>query len=308
MGNDIRKINNQRNSLKAMQMYDPMKEMRESLKAMQMHDPMKEMREALKAMQMYDPMKEMRKSLKALQIHDPMKELRESLKAFQMHDPMKELRESLKAVRSYSEFAKSISNDAWSPRIDGGSRIEINADGQLTINSKLITQERVQEIAQCVFSKALSDRTYVFEQQINRLIQEIQALKDPVFQRVIAWLIYPLIVGLVLSVVNPITDFYIKERLTKNEKKTVVEEVSKTLINSFNDQSSLSSFKIVSSTSLYIRKSGSKKSEIITTLFLGDVVEVIEKDEKWFLISWRDGESGANVQGWVYSRYLRAIK
>jgi hypothetical protein len=294
-----------REALKTMQMHDHLKEFRETLKAMQLHDPFKEARETLKAMRMHDPLKGFRESLREMQTHDPLKELRESLKSMQTHDPLKELRESMKAVRIFGEF---VSNSDWSPEIKGESGIEISADGTLIINSKLVTQEQVQEIAQSVISKALNDSSYVFEQKINKLIQEIRALKDPVIQSVIAWLIYPLIVGLVLSVINPVTDFYIKERLSKNEKRLIVEEVSKTLNKTLNDQTCLSSFRIISATSLNIRKSGSSKSDIIATLFLGDVVEIIKKEQKWFLISWRDAESETTVQGWAYSQYLKAIK
>ncbi len=46
-----------KDTLKALEIYDPLKDIRESLKAMQMHDPMKEIRESLKVMQMRDPMK-----------------------------------------------------------------------------------------------------------------------------------------------------------------------------------------------------------------------------------------------------------
>ncbi|MEX2411340.1 MAG: SH3 domain-containing protein, partial [Candidatus Paceibacterota bacterium] len=260
---------------------------------------------SIKAMQMHDPLKEVRESIRVMQMHDPLKEVRESIKAMQMHDPLKEVRESMKAVRIFGEF---VSNFDWTPEIDGKSGIEIIADGTLIINSKIVTQERVQEIAQSVISKAINDSSYAFEQKINKLIQEIRALKDPVIQSVIAWLIYPLIVGLVLSVINPVTDFYIKERLNKNEKKLVVKEVSNTLNKTFNDQSCLSSFRIVSATSLNIRKSSSSKSDIIATLFLGDVVEIIKKEQKWFLISWRDAESDTSVQGWAYSQYLKTIK
>ncbi len=296
-----------RESLKAMQMNDPMKEFRESLKAMQMHDPMKELRESLKAMQMHNPMKELRESLTAMQMHDPMKELRESLTAMQMRDPMKELREAIKAARSLGDLVNGLSNDRWASVLDGGSDIEITSDGLISVNSKLVTQEQVQEIAQRVISNALNEGTYVFDQYVDRLILEIRSLKDPIFQRVLAWLIYPLIVGLVLSVANPIADYYIKEQLSSNEKRLVVKEVSKTIASTFNEKSYLRSFRIVSAKSLNIRRVNSNTSDVIGVLFLGDVVEVIEKGRKWSLISWQDSESGVFVRGWVFSRYLKAI-
>jgi len=275
---------------------------------MQTKDPyLKEIQESLKAMQMHVPLKEIQESLKAMQMHDPLKGMRESLKMMQMHDPLKGMRESLKAVSSFGEFVKELSNDNWSPEIDDGLGIEINADGLIVIDSKSVTQERVQEIAQKVISNALDDKTSVFEQKLDSLLQEIKNLKDPIIQRVIAFLLFPMIVGLVLSVFSPVADYHIKERLSKNEKKLVVEEISRTLTNTFNEQSILSFFRIVSTTSLNVRKKSNSKSDVIAKLHLGDVVEIIEKDKKWFLVIWQDAESGTSVQGWVYSKYLKEI-
>jgi uncharacterized protein YgiM (DUF1202 family) len=96
--------------------------------------------------------------------------------------------------------------------------------------------------------------------------------------------------------------------LKNNEKRMVVKEVSKTITSTFNEKSDIKSFRIVSTTSLNVRKSSSNKSDIVGVLFLGDVVEVIEKGRKWSLISWQDSESDALVRGWVFSRYLKAIK
>jgi len=294
-----------RETLNVMQMHAPLKEFREAMKTIQMHDPLKELQEAMKTMQMHNPLKELQEAMKTMQMHNPLKELQESMKIMQMHNPLKELREAMKAVRVFGEF---VSDNSQSPEVYGESGIEINPDGTLIIDSKLVTQERVQEIVQSVISKAFDDSSNVFEQNINKLIQEIRALKNPVFQNVIAWLIYPLIVGFLLSVINPVTDYYIKQRLSKNERSLVVEEVSKTLNETFTDKSSLISFRIVSVSALNVRKSSSSKSDIITTLYLGDVVEIIKKDQKWFLISWRDTENDTSIQGWAYSHYLKAIK
>jgi len=300
-----------RESMKALQMHDPMKQLRESMKVLQMHDPMKELRESMKALQLQDPMRELRESMKALQMHDPMKELRESMKALQMHDPMRELRETMKAfqsLRSRGDLVRGITDDRWELVLDGISGIEAHADGQVTIGSTLVTQEQVQEIAQRVISNSIKTKTHQFEQYIDSLITEIRSLKDPALQRILAWLIYPLIVGLVLSVVNPVTDFYIKETLNGGEKRQVVKDVTQAITSTISNNAYLSSFRVVTTTSINVRKLGSNKSDVVGKLYLGDVVEVLEKGRNWSLISWQDGESDALVRGWVFSRYLKAIK
>ncbi|KAB7660569.1 SH3 domain-containing protein [Plesiomonas shigelloides] len=300
-----------RESMKALQMHDPMKEIRESMKALQMHDPMKEIRESMKALQMHDPMKDLRESMKALQMHDPMNEIRESMKALQMHDPMKEIRESMKAFQALGtlgNLVNGITDERWELILDGTSGIEVHADGQVTIDSILVTQEKIQDIAQQAISNSIEIRALQFEQYVDSLINEIRSLKDPIHQRLLAWFIYPLIVGLVLSVVNPVADYYIKEALNNYEKRQVVKDVSKAITNTIDNKSYLNSFRVVSTTSLNVRKLGSTKSDVVGKLYLGDVVEVIEKGRNWSLISWQDTESDVLVRGWVFSRYLKAIK
>jgi uncharacterized protein YgiM (DUF1202 family) len=143
---------------------------------------------------------------------------------------------------------------------------------------------------------------------MDRILNEISSLKDPIIQRILTWLIYPIIVGLVLSVVNPISDYYVKEELKSGEKRQVVKDVSSAITSTIDKKYYLRLFRIVTATSLNVRKLGSKNSDIVGSLYLGDVVEVIEKGRKWSLIQWQDGESEATLKGWVYSRYLKVIK
>jgi len=172
----------------------------------------------------------------------------------------------------------------------------------------LVTQEQVQEIAQQVISESIKAGAHQFEQYIDTLINEIRSLKDPILQKVLAWLIYPIIVGLVLSVVNPVADNYVKDTLKGGEKRQIVKDVSNAITSTVSNKAYLSSFRVVTATSLNVRKLGSNKSDVVGTLYLGDVVEVIEKDRKWSLISWQDSESDALLRGWVFSRYLKVIK
>lgn len=215
---------------------------------------------------------------------------------------------TFQSLGSLSDLIKSISNDRWDLLLDDASGIEVHANGQVTIDSVLVTQEQVQEIAQQVFSHSIETGTHKVEQYINSLINEIRSLKDPVLQRVLAWLVYPLIVGLVLSAINPVTDYYIKETLKGGERRQIVKDVSKAITKKISNKTYLSSFRVVTATSLNVRKLASRKADVVGTLCLGDVVEVVEKDRNWSLVIWQDSESDALVRGWVFSRYLKTIK
>lgn len=258
-----------------------------------------------------DPMKETQDRMMAIQkMLDPMKETRERMMAIQkITDPMKEFRESMKASQELlAGIAKSTSFERWEPVLDGGQDIAVTSDGTVSIGSTIVTQEQVQELAQKVISNALKDRENHYDQLFERLFHEISSLKDPILQKILAWFIYPLIVGIVLAVVSPICDYYITKGLNSGQQRQVVKDLSKAIVDTFTERGYLKQLRIVSTTSLNVRKYGSKKSHIVGDLHLGDIVEVIKKGRKWSFICWQDGESGDSMRGWVFSRYLKVIK
>jgi cell fate (sporulation/competence/biofilm development) regulator YlbF (YheA/YmcA/DUF963 family) len=286
-----------KDSLTALPTHDPLKELRETMKAIQMHDPMKEIRESMKAMQLYDPMNEIRESMKAMQLYDPMNEIRESIKAMQMHDPMKEVRDLIRA----------LSDNRWVLDFEDESNIHLNADGMVSLGSSSISQKELQILVHQVISAAFDERSNQIDYKFDKLIEQISSLKDPFLQKLLSWLIYPLIVGLVLSVVSPVNDFYIKKALNSNEKMLVVKEVSATVSNTVPD-TFLSSFRIVTADMLYVRNSDSSRSPVLGILYFGDVVEVVEKGRTWSLVGWHDSENNVMLKGWVFSRYLKNIR
>ena len=304
-------LNEFQKSLETFQMQDSLNEFQKSMETFQMQDSLKEFRKSMEAFQMQDSLKEFRKSMEVFQMQDPLKEFRKSMGAFHIQDPLEEFQESLKAFQTLGvldDLVNSISDGRWNLVLNGISEIEVDADGQVVVDSTLVTQEKVQELAQQVIRNSIEAGAHQFEEYIDTLINEIRSLKDPVLQRILAWLIYPLIVGLVLSVVSPIADYYVKEKITGGERRQVVKDVSRAITGAINDRVYLNSFRVVTATSLNVRKLGANHSDVVGKLYLGDVVEVIEKDRKWSLIIWQDSENDASVRGWVFSRYLKVIK
>lgn len=300
-----------RQSMAALQAQDPMKEIRESVRALQMQDPLKKLRESMKALQMRDPLEDFRESMTALQAQDPLKEFRESMRTLQMRDPFKEVRDALGArhsLGSLGELVKEISDHRWSGLLEGHSEIVVRADGQVSIGSVSVSQTEVQGIARQVVDDAFDEESRSIEERIERVLVELRALREPAFQRILAWLIYPIIVGLVLSVVNPVAEFYIKDALRSGDKRQVVKDVSKAITSEVDAPNHLRSFRIVTAIALNVRQENSTKSTIVGTLYLGDVVEIVDKKRKWTLVRWEDTDGNTSLRGWVYSRYLRIIK
>jgi hypothetical protein len=308
-----------REAMKALQLQDPLKEYREAMKAIQLHDPMKEVREAMKALQLQDPLKEYREAMKAIQLHDPMKEVRDAMKALQLQDPLKEYREAMKATQFHSSMQaansalkalglenilKTISQQEWPlahAKVDGG--ITVNADNTVTLDSTTLSCSEIQQIANEIADRTFNRSSEQIEYVITKLVAEIRALKNPALERILALLIYPIIVALIFSIVNPITDFYIKESLT-TEKREIEKKIKKHVLAATKDTATLDSYRLVSRKFLDIRANPSATSRPHGRLHFGQVVVLIEKRKDWSLVAWSDDENEVAVQGWVFSRYL----
>lgn len=306
-----------REAMKALQLQDPMKEYREAMKAIQLHDPMKEVREAIKAFQRQDPLKEYREAMKEIQLHDPMKEIRDAMKALQLQDPLKEYREAMKATQSsirtisdglkalgIEDILKTISQQEWPlahASVDGG--ITVNADHSVTLDSATLSSSEIQQIANEIADRTFNQSYERIEHVIATLVAEIRALKNPPLEKLLSLLVYPIVVALIFSIVNPIMDFYVKESLGA-EKREVEKKIKKYVLASTKDSAALDSYRLVSRKVLDVRANPSATSPPIGRLCFGQVVLLIEKRKDWSLVAWSDDETEVAIQGWVFSRYL----
>lgn len=314
-------------SLKGMHYQDPIQKLRESLKGIELRDPVKEYRESLKALHYQDPIKNLRESLKSIELRDLLKEYRESLRVIQMYDPMREFRESLLitqvrdltkefsrdmlAIRRNSPVsvtAKALSDERWTIEAEDISNIYFNEEGCVSFGGKTVALEVLQEAAIDLFNSASGGTSDTIETRLDRIIEKIDQLQDPFLNRLLQWLVYPLMVGIALSVVNPVADYYIKRHLSASDRKEVVKEVSRSLLSAPIEKTVLSTFKIVSTEKLDVRSGGAMSFPVIGSLRIGNIVEVKDRGRKWSLVERRDAEEGAIIGGWVYSRYLKAIR
>jgi hypothetical protein len=280
------------------------------MKALQFNDPLKKYRESMKALQFNDPLEKYRESMKALQFNDPLEKYRE---VFQISDPFNKYKESIKIFQKpldssqYYSSLKNILDTLSNGKLELNDELHVSDDGVISIGSNEIGQKELQEIAEEIIDNEPNFEAKL-DKKIEELIVEVSSLKDPALQKVISWLLYPLIVGIVLSIVNPVADFYIKKSLGNSDKRLIVKKVNKTLKNNIDHQTILSKFRIVTANILNVRESGSNKSAIIGLFYTGYVVEIIQKGRKWSLVSWYDSDKNISIQGWVFSRYLKPIK
>ena len=258
---------------------------------------------------MSDPMKEHRETMAS--ISDPLKDLRASM-AF-MSDPMKDLRESLTLISNpFIEIQKTIAGNASLKLIrdiafEVEPDIEIDSQGTVTLATRSITATALQELSDKIFDNSSLAETHSLEEAINNLVNEIHKQKDPLSQRILICFIYPLIIIVIASFLNPIVDHNVKSYL--NSDKRAMEKELKTNANSvIDDKDLLLSLKYVSVDVLNVRASASVKSKPIGYLYFSSTVLVIEKRKNWTLIEWREPETGAEITGWVFSRYLAKFR
>ena len=304
-------------SINSSPLTDMMRDIQDTISSYQTSSPMQELYDSIHNQQYSDPLKEFRESMSVYQASNPIRDFTESMQAYEYPDPMKELRESLFSHRfnlttselenSVFSLVESIAPESLPTAYELDTDLKANSDGSISIGENSIAYEELQEIVTNVVSNSIDTNNPQLENEVTRLLNEIRSLKEPFIQKLLVMLIFPIIVGLVLSIINPITDHYIKEYLSNGEKRAITSKVKKTINSSIKDKSLLSSYRIVTANILNVRKSASRKSTIVGKLYFSDAVQVLQKDRNWTLIQYQDMENTYLIKGWVFTRYLKTI-
>ncbi|MBM4066768.1 MAG: SH3 domain-containing protein [Planctomycetes bacterium] len=328
--------------MQALKYHNPLKELCESLRAFQYQDPLKGIRESMKPLYLQfqnfirpidtlTSVKELNDSIQAFKYRDQLKELHESLRPFQYQDPLKDIRESMQTLQlQFQNFIKpignsinalqsslkntnlkqvldSISRDNWPLAYEvDGSDILVDGNGTISVATESISKEALQDIVNQVTESAFEHAGNKLDIAVSKIVYEIQSLKDPFIQKILTWFIFPIIVGIILSIVKPISDYYLRQSFTI-DKRVANKEINRRIQVVAKDKSYLASFRFVTEDTLDVRKKGNRKSKIVGYLYFGQVVEIIEKGRRWTLVKWTDAQ-GVTIQGWVYTRYLQRFK
>ncbi|MDR7121600.1 SH3 domain-containing protein [Rheinheimera soli] len=298
---------------------DPLQEHREMIAAMT--DPLKEYRELMTSFG--DPLKEHREMIAAMTA--PLKEYRELMASFgaplnehrafmaSMTDPLKEFRASIAAIQNpFKEFSTSYANISAlkflkDMALEIGNDLSFEQDGVVSLASKRMAVSELQDLSYQVIQESSLEPSDTLEESLNNLIEEIRSQKDPVTQKLLMWFIYPLIVAVIVSVINPFVDHHVKSYLNE-DKRALSKKIESTLGSSVGDRAVLKDFRYVSADVLNVRYSSSQKSETIGYLYFGYAVIVIDRQKSWTLVEWNDPDSEVRITGWVFSRYLAKFK
>jgi hypothetical protein len=255
------------------------------------------------------------KAVQSSHLFEPMKRLSTVLDAASaaqfagLKNPMSGLADSLEKVRAIrlDNILDRISKEEWPLAYNvSADDITISSDSTITVDSTTFTYEEVRHLANEIVDRVDAGLANNLEQAIAQIVSAIQAVRTPAAEKLLSWLVFPLIVACIFSIVNPISDFYVKEYLAS--KKEIGKQLNKHVGRSIGRTEQLNSIRFISTTVLNVRSRPSNKAPILGRLQFAQVVVLIKRDKDWSLVAWTDDENELQLQGWVFSRYLQKFR
>lgn len=166
--------------------------------------------------------------------------------------------------------------------------------------------ERETEQAAESITKAAAEQESL-QEAVDRIITAIQAQPKPNVQLML-WLFFRKVLDwLIAGAIGAAMGHYAPAVLGESPQaaKKAVRENARTAVGS---PQLLAEYRYVSAKVLIVRQNPRARSPEVGRLSFGKVVKLVKKDRDFALILWTDKESGAEIQGWVFSRHLGKFK
>jgi 2-C-methyl-D-erythritol 4-phosphate cytidylyltransferase len=260
--------------------FTPAMDMQKAMGAMMpQSDTLKRIQEAMA----FTPIMDMQKAMGAMMPQsDTLKRIQEAM-AF---TPAMDMQKAMGAIMPQSGALMKI-QEAFA-----SSDINWNEIDHNNLNGFSDKDSQVEDIGKHLsnFYEYLRQDIVNLEIAVERIVNEIQSLKSPFLQKILMYLVYPIIVGMIFSIVNPVADYYIKKHLQAKEGSLI------------NVEAKLS---VVSCKRLLVRSGPSREADQINVLNSGEIVTIIHQTGRWSQITWE--KNGLIMSGWVYNRYLNAL-
>jgi hypothetical protein len=198
---------------------------------------------------------------------------------------------SLAAFRSLSESLARVTRQA---NLEG-------SEGFLADDAVL--HERVASALHAITVEAEAQPS--LQAAVDQIIAAIEATKEPVLQKFLWFVLLPLLLLLVGACITPVTDFYIKQHLESASKQGAIKIVKEAAREALGDVSLLRDYRFVAAQRLDVRSAPGARAPALGQLRFGQVVQILQRNGDFTLVSWRNAETRAELQGWVFSRYLK---
>lgn len=140
---------------------------------------------------------------------------------------------------------------------------------------------------------------------LSRLEQLTKSSRQTAREKLLLQIFYPLFIALLMAILAPALDFYIKrglERLTPRETEKAVKEEMREQVG---DLRLLAMQRFISVERLAVTMSAKAKAPVVGHLKKGDVVRLLDEQGSFTLVSWRSEDGNIEIKGWVFTRYLQ---
>lgn len=218
---------------------------------------------------------------------------RQALGRFTAKEIARQLEQANPAFKAMEEAKKSLDR-LWGQFSDiDFSRFE--ADGG---------EEREAAAAAEEITKAATGEP-TLKEAVDQIIAAIETQQHPAV-KVLLWLYFKKVLEILINgAVGAVMSVYITSAMTPGAsaqaETKVVKEVARQVVGA---PELLMEYRYVSAKVLIVRQNARALSPEIARLTFGKTVKLLKKEKDFALVVWRDHESGAEVHGWVFARYL----
>lgn len=237
--------------------------------------------------------KQFEQHLKPLSEHQEMLETlrRQAFGGLSAVDFARQLEDASPAFRAIEEAKKSLDR-LWPTfrnidfsKFEAGEKVE----------------QETKQAAESITEAAAEQKS--FQEAVERIVLAIQAQQKPTVQLML-WLFFRKVMDLLIAgAIGAVMGHYTPAVLGESPQsaKKAVQERARTAVGS---PELLVEYRYVSAKMLIVRQNPRARSLKVGCLSFGKAVKLLKKEKDFSLVLWTDKESGAEIQGWVFSRYL----
>jgi hypothetical protein len=220
----------------------------------------------------------------------PHEDLARSLRQF--HEPL-----------DWSSARQLLETFAHAPSVTGlGKRLE---DGEDAVEDPA-AREQEDEAVQELVAKIETQPT--LQEAVSQMLLAIERNKQPALQVFLVGILLPVLLAVCSVLSAPYVDFHVKRALETSSKREDNKTVKEAAREALHDLRLLQDFRFVGAKCLQVMATARARGPVIGNLQFGQVVRVVEKERDFTLIAWKSEDGKAELQGWVFSRYLERFR
>ncbi len=166
-------------------------------------------------------------------------------------------------------------------------------------------EQETRQAAESITSTATEQES--IQEAVERIVAAIQKQQKPTVQLML-WLFFREVLDwLIAGAIGAAMGHYAPAVMGESPQsaKKAVQENAKAAVGSVEI---LAEYRYVSTKALIVRSNPKARSPKAGRLSFGMAVKLMKKEKDFALVTWTDKANGAELQGWVFSRYLGKFK